>query len=494
MLGDHAALRQLPLLTRTWWHAGRLVTLQQIDAAIQAVSQERIAGLLRRFPLLEPVVIADIGPLSAESLMGVPTVASIPAFLKEQRAAARAARAAESPPDSVMYLSTGEEVLALDGSTGAVRWRSPGSLRHLTRAQENLYGIDSDDILIALRAGWQHHLALASAGERVPRRRNAALRRDVRGRCLRRGPHRWRAPLAHRSTRVHADPHRPRWHSLRPSREPAGATLAALRLADGAPRWEHAWRYSRPLESHENERLPFALGDGLVYFSPFDDVLLALDAGSGEPVWRYTLSTDIEAAPLVRGEVVYVATNGRLFALRARDGAVLWRQRLSTEGIYSDSMYASELLLHVSSLVADDERAYLTEFYVQQYSHNADPGIATVFRAVSLADGAPAWERTRAVHFVLGSDDTLIRTAADWSPSEDATTVTAARDGAFLWDREVGQAMSVGAGRSTVYVVSGLNLQALRAEDGSMRWTYPLHARAASSPGALSPIVSLLAD
>ena len=42
----------------------------QITEAVDAVSQEQILGLLKRFPLTSPLVIGVIGPRTEEELIG----------------------------------------------------------------------------------------------------------------------------------------------------------------------------------------------------------------------------------------------------------------------------------------------------------------------------------------------------------------------------------------------------------------------------------------
>ncbi len=57
-------------LARSWWFERKLTTIQEIKEAIDAVSREQIAGLLRRFPPTDRLTVAAIGPLAQSDLIG----------------------------------------------------------------------------------------------------------------------------------------------------------------------------------------------------------------------------------------------------------------------------------------------------------------------------------------------------------------------------------------------------------------------------------------
>lgn len=69
MRGESSAAR-MGALARAWWFEGRLITIQEVKAAIDGVTTEQILGLLRRFPPTKPLVIGAIGPRSEEELIG----------------------------------------------------------------------------------------------------------------------------------------------------------------------------------------------------------------------------------------------------------------------------------------------------------------------------------------------------------------------------------------------------------------------------------------
>jgi predicted Zn-dependent peptidase len=69
MRGESSAAR-MGALARAWWFEGRLIPISEITEAVDAVSQEQILGLLKRFPLTSPLVIGAIGPRREAELIG----------------------------------------------------------------------------------------------------------------------------------------------------------------------------------------------------------------------------------------------------------------------------------------------------------------------------------------------------------------------------------------------------------------------------------------
>ena len=69
MRGESSAAR-MGALARSWWYEHRLIPIQETKQAIDAVSNEQIMELLRRFPPAQPLVIAAIGPRARDELIG----------------------------------------------------------------------------------------------------------------------------------------------------------------------------------------------------------------------------------------------------------------------------------------------------------------------------------------------------------------------------------------------------------------------------------------
>ncbi len=69
-----------------------------------------------------------------------------------------------------------------------------------------------------------------------------------------------------------------------------------------------------------------AFADGVVYISSGFGVLTALDAKSGDLVWRQELDAPGPGQPLVRGGLVYLVAGGDTgWAVRTKDGRIAWQ-------------------------------------------------------------------------------------------------------------------------------------------------------------------------
>jgi predicted Zn-dependent peptidase len=55
-------------IANSWWFEHRLKTIQEVRAAIDAVTQEQILELLKRLPPTDPLVVTAIGPCTREQL------------------------------------------------------------------------------------------------------------------------------------------------------------------------------------------------------------------------------------------------------------------------------------------------------------------------------------------------------------------------------------------------------------------------------------------
>ena len=91
-----------------------------------------------------------------------------------------------------------------------------------------------------------------------------------------------------------------------------------------------------------------ALGESVLAAGTADRNLVLLDRASGEILWRARLNGTVRAGPLLDEDRIYVATEsqpqGRVYAVRLRDGRQLWRARVGSvaaplafdgEGIYA---------------------------------------------------------------------------------------------------------------------------------------------------------------
>src|SRR5207302_1252373 len=69
MRGEGSGSR-MAALAYSWWNERKLRTIQEVKAAIDAVTQEQVLNVLRRFSPLNPLTVAAIGPLERDTLVG----------------------------------------------------------------------------------------------------------------------------------------------------------------------------------------------------------------------------------------------------------------------------------------------------------------------------------------------------------------------------------------------------------------------------------------
>ena len=77
-----------------------------------------------------------------------------------------------------------------------------------------------------------------------------------------------------------------------------------------------------------------ALGEAVLAVGTADRNVVLVDRASGEVLWRSRLDGTVRAGPLLDEDRLYVATeaqpDGRVYAIRLRDGKALWRTRIGS--------------------------------------------------------------------------------------------------------------------------------------------------------------------
>jgi outer membrane protein assembly factor BamB len=173
-----------------------------------------------------------------------------------------------------------------------------------------------------------------------------------------------------------------------------GGDVIALNAADGTI----AWTYHEDNNFFEG----VALGAGLVFANSFDARVLAINASDGTLDWSQTLGQNGGSVPLYAGGKLFVGTGrvdtqtGRLFALDAGSGAILWQ--VSNLGQVSHSTPAF-----------DGAALYFGTTNHQGTARNS-------YLAVDASDGEILWEiplGIRAQSAVAYADGYVYGTAAD---------------------------------------------------------------------------------
>jgi len=113
------------------------------------------------------------------------------------------------------------------------------------------------------------------------------------------------------------------WSTYRHDPGRSGATRSVV-----APGLATAWQ--RDLGGRLSS---MTVAGGRVYVALVDEhTVCALDATSGEPVWRFTAGGRVDSPPTVAGgRVLFGSADGSVYCLRDEDGALAWRFRAAPE-------------------------------------------------------------------------------------------------------------------------------------------------------------------
>jgi outer membrane protein assembly factor BamB len=135
---------------------------------------------------------------------------------------------------------------------------------------------------------------------------------------------------------------------------------------------------------------PPVIAEGKVFVSSMDDYSVsALDATTGDVLWRFTASGRVDSPPTVdSGRVVFGCRDGWVYCLRVSDGVMVWRFRAApaVERIVVDGRLESPWPVHGSVLIQDGI------VYAAAGRHmNLDGGVT--FYALDLKDGHIVWSR-----------------------------------------------------------------------------------------------------
>jgi outer membrane protein assembly factor BamB len=115
--------------------------------------------------------------------------------------------------------------------------------------------------------------------------------------------------------------------------------LVALERNDGRVRW--VFDNQVPVLTLRGTATPVFSG-GIVYAGFANGMVAAVRAENGEPIWQHRVMlpegrseldrmVDVDGTPVLSGGILYAASyQGRMKALRASDGSLLWEQDMST--------------------------------------------------------------------------------------------------------------------------------------------------------------------
>lgn len=107
----------------------------------------------------------------------------------------------------------------------------------------------------------------------------------------------------------------------------ADGFMVAIGLADGVARWEKQLSVSGGAQFLDVDSTPVVDEQGRLYVASFKDGIYALDAATGNIVWK-SANVGLNALAL-RGQMLYATGDGWVTAFDTRSGRQVWRQDLS---------------------------------------------------------------------------------------------------------------------------------------------------------------------
>ncbi|MFF3390015.1 PQQ-binding-like beta-propeller repeat protein [Streptomyces sp. NPDC002669] len=158
--------------------------------------------------------------------------------------------------------------------------------------------------------------------------------------------------------------------------------ISALSVADGSDRWARRVKISDV--SEESDYVKNTVGDdieitavsgGLLYYGS-GQYLYALDADSGDPLWKH-MDDSFHPSPVVVGGAAYAHMNAFFYVLDPRTGRELWRH--SFNGLTSDDASVTDdalLTYGKKKLIAVDTRTRK-----ETWSYEADSEVETALVA-----------------------------------------------------------------------------------------------------------------
>ncbi len=243
----------------------------------------------------------------------------------------------------------------------------------------------------------------------------------------------------------------------------ANAQVTALSASGGGVEWQ------RDLSPEAESGVDgfgggLAFEDGRLFVTTGFGFVIALDAASGEEIWRQKMSAPLRAAPAVQGGVVVaIARDNTALAFSAADGAVIWRANGATSG--------AGILGGASPAISPGGVAILPFGSGELVAVRANSG-QRMWSDV-LSGGRRGLARSSISDI---TSDPVIQGVAVIAGNQSGRLVAIdGRNGRRGWEREFGSQSPVWMDGQTLYVVSDdAQLRRLSSQDGATIWATQL--------------------
>ena len=255
------------------------------------------------------------------------------------------------------------------------------------------------------------------------------------------------------------------------------------------------------------------VSDEAIYFATDEDYFYALDLLTGRQLWRHQLQVfeAYQLIPTVVGGVVFVGSSyGRLYALRASSGEVLWEFQADRHSGRNNAIKTSSFSDGAIYLGLEDHYVYALDAATGQLLWSYDAGnpipyptmvsngivyAGTYFDLLALdaVSGRLLWQRPAKAGYLLVADGIVYSQAEDYSFRDGKLEygdlhghliAMDARSGEHLWDYDPGPWIAewLTASDGVVYVGSmdGV-MSAIDQQTGTTLWKFETEGKVEDS-------------
>jgi len=244
---------------------------------------------------------------------------------------------------------------------------------------------------------------------------------------------------------------------------PMESPMIALDVTNGEPRWifdpsERVWERG------------FAANDDSVFVGLEGGEFAALDASDGNLLWQVDLGINVQMAPLIVGEVIYVPTTfvgpgltnnpegkAKIYALQASTGKIIWT--FESENYILQTPYLSGDILYLGGSYLDP-------------AQEVEEGGPMRLYALLAKDGKPIWSYESQDGFIktIYANESVVTYIA----YQDFLSGLDARDGLLLWRRDTGNWVPALTGMGNVIYFGSANTEvhAIKIDDGETLWKF----------------------
>lgn len=200
-------------------------------------------------------------------------------------------------------------------------------------------------------------------------------------------------------------------------------TAYAVRTGDGSLLWRHSFSIKGLLPA-------ITVNNAIIYFSitipgaagsAGTDVLYALRASDGTPLWHFQTNSLFTNAPTVDQGTLYISSLDTVYALRAASGGILWQHSLQDEGLTTPGAMVEENGIVCIGFGQQDQAMLL---------------------GLHAKDGSVAWSRTVQDTFInslIAQNGRIYSVSSSQGPGAQGINLMALReqDGVVVWHQSI---------------------------------------------------------